>query len=96
MGIEALEKELLDGVGLLGILLVASGFLLILDVGLGYDLFILLKSSLVIRPSGGGVCVLDWPLLGEFEAEDVPNRPFRFNEVGLADDGLELLEPGLD
>ena len=31
------------------------------------------------------------PLLGEFEAEDVvPNRPLRFNVVGLAEEGLLL------
>ena len=40
-----------------------------LGVGEGYDLFILLKSSLVIRPSGGGVKLFEPRRLGEFEAE---------------------------
>ena len=85
------------GVGLLlggppnGGFLVAS-VLLEDDDGLdGYDLFIRLRSSLVIRPSGGtGEWVDDPPpdLLGEFEAEVVPIRPLRFNEVGLEEDGL--------
>ena len=86
------------GVGLLGPpkggFLVASGLLLVeCEVGLdGYDLFIRLRSSLVIRPSGGtGEWVDDPPpdLLGEFEAEVVlPIRPLRFNEVGLEEVGL--------
>ena len=70
-------------------LLVASGFLF--EDGFGYDLFIRLRSSLVIRPSGGGVWVeglATLEILGEFEAEIVPNRPLRFNEVGLAEEGL--------
>ena len=86
------------GVGLLGPpkggFLVASGLLLVeCEAGLdGYDLFIRLRSSLVIRPSGGtGEWVDDPPpdLLGEFEAEVVlPIRPLRFNEVGLEEVGL--------
>ena len=54
-------------------------------------MFIRLRSSLVILPSGGGVCVdglATLEILGEFEAEIVPNRPLRFNEVGLAEEGL--------
>ena len=85
------------GVGLLlggppnGGFLVASGLLEAGDGLDGYDLFIRLRSSLVIRPSGGtGEWVDDPPpdLLGEFEAEVVPIRPLRFNEVGLEEDGL--------
>ena len=90
---------MLFGVGLLlggppnGGFLVASGPvlpLLELDGLAGYDLFIRLRSSLVIRPSGGTGEWFDDPppdLLGEFEAEVVvPIRPLRFNEVGLEED----------
>ena len=67
MGIDALEYEE-TGFGGVGLFLSLLPVPAVEPVGDGYDLFILLKSSRVIRPSGGGVQLLD-PRLGEFEAE---------------------------
>ena len=54
MGIDALEYEE-TGFGGVGLFLSLLPVPVVEPVGDGYDLFILLKSSLVIRPSGGGV-----------------------------------------
>lgn len=79
----------------------SATFLLPLPGGAGYDLFILLKSSRVILPSGGGVFVAFEPRLGEFEAEidgllndEGVVRPFR-SRLSEAVCGLTEAEVGL-
>lgn len=93
IGIDALEK--LEIFVTPGFFFSTMGFL---EFELaGYDLFMRLKSSLVIRPSGGGVKLFE-PLLGEFEAELGSLLKFegRFwvKGEGRAEDGLLMLEFG--